>query len=250
MNKTISQKQLLKLIPWFTENRYKSIQNSSLEIVYEELALRYHIKRAIDMGEPNLELQSELFSDKYQLYQNELIDYPDENVIPLHSYDIARIAKQLPQGSLDSGVHDAFHKFSGIKHSAFDGKGVCVGISLSHATDKEIGEELARLLHKLRAELNVPEPERPHTAQGLAHRKLFYYGVFEYLDLTLWAQIYGYELKLPLIADLISHRELITYDYLRKNTVKYAEKAATFEYLEQFTADIKKLSKNPPNFQF
>ncbi|WP_299795174.1 DUF6387 family protein [uncultured Shewanella sp.] len=241
MNKTISQEQLLKLIPWFTESRYRNIQNSSLGTIYEELALRYFVKRALDIGEPDFELQSELFSEKNQATSNELIDYPDENVHPIHSYDIARMAKQLPQGSLDSGEHAYLHQFNDIIHSAFDGKGVCVGISLSHATDKEIGQELARLLTRLRSELDVPEPERPQAANGKKHRKLFSYGVFEYLDLTLWARVYGWKMTPKLITDAIAHKELITSDYLRKNTVPYAKEAMTFEYLEQFTANIKNM---------
>lgn len=239
MTKITCRKQLMRMIPWFTANRYKSIEATNLTGVHEELFLRYAVKLYLDRGEPDAELQSELFKERYPDSLNDDTHFYDENVHPLHSYDIVNMASQLPKGSLDSGEHDYLHRFGNVESHSFDGKGICVGISLSHATDKEILKELARLLPKVRKELNAPNPKRSNTKKGQAHRKLFYYGVFEYLDLTLWAEVHGYELELSFIADLISHRELITYDYLRKNTVSYAKKAMTFEYLERLKADIK-----------
>ena len=237
MNKITSLKQLKDLIPWFNRARYKTIERYNLEQVHEELALRYGFKILLERGESTSEYQSMLFTDMQPRTDTESLNY-DENVHPIHSLDIVHIARQLPSNRLDFEGHSYLHLMLDVHNNTFDGKGISVGISLSHATDAEITEELARLLKKIRQELDVPEPNRPPTAKGNTHKKLFAYGVFEYLDLTLWLEVSGHKMKPALIADALPER-YFDYDYVRKNTASYARKAMTFEYLEQLKSDIK-----------
>lgn len=248
MDKNITKDELLKLIPWFTKSRYSDIKNASDKAIYEELHARFMVHHTFAREDIRLDYQNKLFCERNPLDTNECIEYDNENVTPLHPFEIATMASQLKVCFDDTENYAYLHQFNNIQQNAFDGKGFCVGISLSHATDKQIIQELKVLLKNLRNILDVPEPKRHTAAQNLNRRKLFTHSVFEYLDLTLWGKANGFSITPSLVADMLPHKQ-VTYDDVRKKTLPFAEKALTFEFLEQFKADIKFSKKNPPKIR-
>jgi hypothetical protein len=105
-----------------------------------------------------------------------------------------------------------------------------ISLNLAYASDNDIIEELRPLLKQIREDLNV-KPIKKYNLKDL-YEKLFFYGVFEYLDLTLWAKAHKYTIESPFLSKTIKDGMFEYYEILGK-VQRNAMSAISDEYLEQ-----------------
>ena len=158
-------------------------------------------------------------------------DCDDENVKPLSSIAVQHMAEQL--NNKQNVEFTEFHEVAGSTSIAFDGEGFCAGISLSYATDNEIIEELKRLLPRIRRQLSIDPPTRYRTFENL-----FSCGVFEYLDLVMWAKVNGHKIYPNFLSKVIQNGKFEPEE-IRGKVKRNSEHVMSFDYQEQFGAERK-----------
>jgi len=261
---------------WFNEDRYLAIKNSTLKEIKSELNNRANILKSIESYEnysPNIwiveckQLAKEK-NDKVELkriealersrkerLQNSAIeefewlvngvisefmrgfrqDYEEEDldVNAVTADQIAQAAQDIQHDHIQ-GVSDK----TWITHSYEHQKCFYAEIDLGNATDDEIVEQLRRLLPAIRAELKVDEPQRYPSFKQF--NDLFACGVFEYLDLTMWARVNNYEIKPSFLSKVICNERFTAKDLSKGGkVVKHANRAMSHEYQEQLSQEIR-----------
>lgn len=227
-----------QLPTWYNENRYLTIKKADDKFIFDELFTRFVVWEELKASNNQVEDPSkmdELFSELKTFDNNAvLIDENDFNVHPIAAMDIVRISEVIKGNpELESAY---LHEILNHRTTAYDGKGFCAGISLSLATDNEIIEEMRRLLPEMRRKLNIDPPMRYRMNEK--HANLFSCGVFEYLDLTMWARAYGHQISNAFLA-LVIKPGTFTAAQIRGKVKQNAEHVMDFQFFEQYSADLK-----------
>lgn len=248
----------VKLPYWFTKERYLRIKKSPIDVLDDELFLRRFLNKESKDGnfdEPEYEELFDKRSLSYETKTTNCYSFSDDNVKELLTFDVIRIVENLRDNGVDLSLSDAsfddickpIHLTSAVQaNESIDGAGLFVGISLSHATDGEILEELSRLLKKARQELyekKLLKRKKPlrFNLQEM-YDNLFYWPVFEYLDLSIWARTKGIRLSRTYYReafDLLRYKKFEPHQIscsIKRNT----EHAISYEFAEQ----LKRLMKN------
>lgn len=227
--------QINQLPGWFKPERYLNIEKvSPYENILDELSIRYYVKTSLDRGNPDHELLTELFSDTKTFYSS--IPTPtntSRNIEPLvvgHAATIANSLLAMEQNEWLTYVH---------KHESLrmHGGDVFVGLDLRFATDNELLLELKKLLPKLREDLDIKRPKRYRVHEKIDN--LFYWGVFEYLDLTIWAQSNNNTISNNLLAKVINS-EKFTPKEIASSVKDNALTSISFEFREQLELLLQK----------
>jgi hypothetical protein len=208
MKKIESVKELKRLAHWFYGGeRYTHFKNAPLEFIVDELSKRRCIRHAIDTKAVNqVDIDDWLSSEK----SNEVYEKSaDQNIVPLY-------ASSLGMTNLE---------MVGSDYTAY------VGLALEHATDEEILKELKQYLIRVRDELSIPEPKR--NRKVISKVKSFTArGLWQFIDLTLWAELYGYSFTDDFLVVVIGigHTPKTISDQLRND---YMKEALSYEFSEQ-----------------
>lgn len=228
-------RQLTKLAKWYKPSRYLDIKKASTQHIANELFARYAVWVNLQNGVQSCGEYDELFSERATFNNEpEFPDCDDENVKPLSSIAVQFMAEHIKNKK--NIEFTEYHEVGGSTSLAFDGEGFCAGISLSYATDNEILEELKRLLPKMRTQLNIKQPARFRTFEKFEN--LFSCGVFEYLDLVMWAKLNGHKIYPDFLSKVIRNGKFEP-EVIRGKVKRNSEHVMSFDYQEQLRAEIK-----------
>lgn len=223
-----------KLPKWFLqEDRYSRFETASLSYLASELLLRRRVNSEIDQGIIGSIEQQELFSarEPFQNEDPELLEAafrhhePDcESIQLLNAGSLLLLAKEQYVVSANP-----FSKVNKENFDVYYGEGCAVGLGLAYATDSEILKELKALLPKVRERLKIYEPDRHHMNRRIAGLREG--GVFECIDLELWAKANGISIHHDVYASAIkrgtfSHKNI-------PDLVKRAKVAVTIDFSDQ-----------------
>ncbi len=229
-----SVSKIKKLADWFKTERYLYLKKAPMECIEHELSVRAELWNSV-INEKGIkgDYPNELFDNfsTYEAYPMADEDGIDCNIKPLDSEDVLEMADRIKlEGIGNAEIHKTLRYTTAI-----DGEGICLGISLSYATNNEILASLKKALPIIRSQMGIIEPKRYRTEEK--YLNLFLCGVFEYVDLSIWAYFSGYKITRTQFSLLICGGKF-TPSQIDK-TVKYNVKhAMSFDYGEQFRLDI------------
>lgn len=236
-----------QLPAWFTPYRYLHIKKSPISAIRHELMARHLVWVGLyETPHEDLRLHfndvcSELFTDRIVRSENsELAIDEDYNVVPMTNRDVIELAEITKQRmtKLNHGKNHSELELCTYKHSHYDlDKGnVLISLNLSKSTDLELISELKRLLPSIRQDLGIVKPIGYNSNEK--HDNLFNCGVFEYLDLTMWAKANGYIIKPSFLSKVISSGKF-TPKEINGKVKRNATDVMSKRYLEQLDVDIK-----------
>ena len=261
----------VELPKWFTKDKYLKLKKSSINVIDDELALRRQLDQESREGNFELTEYKELFEGQSYLFQEQIAnnyEFPDENVRALSTFDVIHMYSNLQKNGVDLSLsRESFdnseslnnlckpiHLTSAVQaNDSIDGTGLFIGVSLSHATNAEILEEVARLLNKTRKELyqnkslNRKSPSRFNLQE--MYDNLFYWPVFEYIDLSIWARTKGIRLSRTYYREAFDSLRYKKFEphQISGSIKRNAEHAISFEFAEQLK-HLMKNSKKVHNF--
>jgi len=229
-----SVSRINKLASWFKPERYIYLKKASIECIDHELVVRMGFwdtvinNKGIEDGYPHDLFESVSTYEAYSIEENDGIDC---NIKPLDSGAVMEMANRIKQEGIEnSEIHKTLRYTTAI-----DGDGVCLGISLSYATNKEILSSLKKALPIIRSQMGIEEPKRYRTEEK--YSSLFSCGVFEYVDLSIWAYFSGYKITRTQFSQLICGGKF-TPSQIDKTVIYNVKHAMSFDYGEQFRLDI------------
>jgi hypothetical protein len=254
----------VELPNWFTKDRYLKIKRSPINVIDDELATRRYLDHESREGNFDDNEYEELFDERAPFVREQSIEnheFTDENVKALNTLNVIQMYSNLQRNGVDLSVsRESYNNSESLNNlckpvhltsamqatNNIDGVGLFMGISLSHATDGEILEEVSRLLKKTRKELyenkslNRKSPSRFNLQE--MYDNLFYWPVFEYIDLNIWARTKGIRLSRTYYReafDLLRYKKFEPHQ-ISGSIKRNAEHAISFEFAEQ----LKHLMKN------
>jgi hypothetical protein len=224
------------------------IKKSNIHQIDCELSARHSVWLGL-YGDPHEDLKdhftevcSELFTDRVIPINIQTLSFysEDYNVSPVLTRDVIALAEQAKfqiSGQDQECNIDQLDIFS-YKYSHYDKDrgNTLISINLSHSSDDEIVRELKRLLPEIRSALAIDNPNRYNTYEK--HDNLFNCGVFEYLDLTMWAKLNEHDIRPDFLSKIISNGKF-TAKEIGGKVKRNSQNVMSFEYLEQLSVDIK-----------
>jgi len=252
-------KQLLRLAKWYKPQRYEWLKNASLNKISDELAIRRGAYLELNEQFEGSENINALFSLDYSEKVDEHCrDLPasdnsiDSRIKNLQKSDIYPVSRSevLIQSHLFKMLGGDPNPLSIInKHDFLVGSNsdVWINLPISYMSNADIIKEVEKLLEELRH--TTPEPKRLNMKAQL--KRLYKGGVFEYLDLDIWSNHFGYSIDGHTMAQAINGHVFDTdlypmgkviepYDNktLTDTIGKYAKLAASLEFSDKLHALI------------
>ncbi|RHW75775.1 DUF6387 family protein [Colwellia sp. RSH04] len=222
-------RRLKRLAKWYRPNRYAWVKDASLSKISDELSSRrvaYH------------ELKNNSFEDGYigDLFSITLEELPAKepsnieceriheelyksDVYPVSMGHILLCEKKYKTRS-DYDA-DPFSQKNTMQFLADSDEDIWVNLPL-YMRDSDILDEVQKLLNQLRAKLNKPQPDNYKMKSRIERLKRG--GIFEYLDLDIWAKANGYLLNLSTIAQAINSHTVDTDLYSSGSEKKVYDK--------------------------
>lgn len=239
-----SVKKLKKLAPWYTKERYKNFKNAPLTFILDQLSIRRGILNSLETDSIfQLDIDEWLSVPSLRKSEYKPITPLDENVWPLSVKSVFQMNALLKSKEIDS--FSEVYK-TDVIHDIWGDKRTFIGLDLEHATDLEIIEEVKRFLIKTRIKLDAPDPKysNKRNRKFLDLINIFYSrGVWEFIDLDLWARLNGHTFTDDFLANIIETDEYATNekkghtaksisDQLRN---KHVQIALSFDFSEQLS---------------
>lgn len=242
-------KQLKKLAPWYKQEKYDVFENAPLNYVVDAIQIRTSIKNSFERhitndGEPsdwikaNATNISEWLSILPQTESDSNYDWEDYNISEIFEGDY--IGDEGLEQELESLSDEDYVKFK----STHKEKSVFLEVNLERATNDDLVFEFKRFLNEIRKRPNyIDEPKRNRKIMKQIET-LHVEGVWSFIDIELWAKIYGYKFTDDFLVDAVfsyyedenQHTFKTISDKLRNY---HAPKVLSNEFSEQLLNYIK-----------
>ncbi|MPW31267.1 hypothetical protein F9L16_20035 [Agarivorans sp. B2Z047] len=240
-----------QLPSWYTESRYLSIKTkASNRQIEEELTARRIVHLQLSEGKLNTLEQAELFQVRVLQPEQQLTPNAcNQSVEELNISHILDIASQIhikfptlipsvcARKFASEHIDFAFsplHKRTELGFQLGTSE-VFAGVNLANSTDKELTEGFQKWLSKIRKETGIKQPKKFRINEKL--ELIFSCAVFEYLDLTLWAQSQKTTISNRLLATVIKPGKF-TEKEISDKVRKHALEVISFEFSERLWNNI------------